>query len=96
MAARLISVQEAAKLLGVTPQSVRNWIDKGYITARQVGDHQVVDRETIERYFDGLQEWDRLEKTVYAKLDRLRKEDGELDDAIRDVAARPSRTLRMN
>ena len=85
MAARLISVQEAAKLLGITPQSVRNWIDKGYITAHQVGDHLVVDRETIERYFDGLQEWDRLEKTAREKLEKLRKEDWELDDEIHDV-----------
>lgn len=85
MAARLISVQEAAKLLGITPQSVRNWIDKGYITAHQVGDHQVVDRETIERYFDGLQEWGKLEKVVYEKLEKIRKEDWELDDEIHDV-----------
>ena len=85
MAARLISVQEAAKLLGITPQSVRNWIDKGYIKGHMVGDHLVVDRETIERYFDGLQEWDRLEKTAREKLEKLRKEDEELDDAIHDV-----------
>lgn len=85
MAARLISVQEAAKLLGLTPQSVRNWIDKGYIKGRMVGDHFVVDRETIERYFDGLQEWGKLEKTVYEKLEKLRKEDWELDDEIHDV-----------
>ena len=85
MAARLISVQEAAKLLGITPQSVRNWIDKGYIKGHMVGDHFVVDRETIEQYFDGLQELGKLEKTVYEKLEKLRKEDWELDDEIHDV-----------
>ena len=85
MAARLISVQEAAKLLGVTPQSVRNWIDKGYIKGHMVGDHLVVDRETIEQYFDGLKELGKLEKTVYEKLEKLRKEDWELDDEIHDV-----------
>lgn len=85
MAARLISVQEAAKLLGITPQSVRNWIDKGYIKGHMVGDHLVVDRETIEQYFDGLQELEKLEKTVYEKLEKLRKEDWELDDEIHDV-----------
>lgn len=85
MAARLISVQEAAKLLGITPQSVRNWIDKGYIKGHMVGDHLVVDRETIEQYFDGLQELGKLEKTVFAKLEKLRKEDWELDDEIHDV-----------
>lgn len=85
MAARLISVQEAAKLLGIAPQSVRNWIDKGYIKGHMVGDHLVVDRETIEQYFDGLQELGKLEKTVYGKLEKLRKEDWELDDEIHDV-----------
>ncbi len=85
MAARLISVQEAAKLLGITPQSVRNWIDKGYIKGHMVGDHLVVDRETIEQYFDGLQELGKLERTVYEKLEKLRKEDWELDDEIHDV-----------
>ena len=85
MAARLISVQEAAKLLGITPQSVRNWIDKGYIKGHMVGDHLVVDRETIEQYFDGLQELGKLERTVYEKLEKLRKEDWELDDEINDV-----------
>ena len=85
MAARLISVQEAAKLLSVTPQSVRNWIDKGYIKGHMVGDHLVVDRETIEQYFDGLKELGKLEKTVYEKLEKLRKEDWELDDEIHDV-----------
>ena len=50
-----------------------------------VGDHFVVDRETIERYFDGLQEWGKLEKTVYEKLEKLRKEDWELDDEIHDI-----------
>ena len=92
MAARLISVQEAAKLLGITPQSVRNWIDKGYIKGHIVGDHLVVDRETIEQYFDGLQELGKLEKTVYAKLEKLRKEDWELDDEIHDVLMAKEKT----
>ena len=92
MAARLISVQEAAKLLGITPQSVRNWIDKGYIKGHMVGDHLVVDRETIEQYFDGLQELGKLEKTVYAKLEKLRKEDWELDDEIHDVLMAKEKT----
>ena len=47
MAAKLISVQEAAKLLGITPQSVRNWINNGYIKGHKVGDHLVVNRDTI-------------------------------------------------
>lgn len=85
MAARLISVQEAAKLLGITSQSVRNWIDKGYIKGHMVGVRLVVDRETIEQYFDGLHELGKLEKSVYEKLEKLRKEDWELDDEIHDV-----------
>ena len=85
MAAKLISVQEAAKLLGITPQSVRNWINNGYIKGHKVGDHLVVNRDTIEQYFDSLKDLAHLEKSVYDKTEQLREEDGELDNEIRDI-----------
>ena len=85
MAAKLISVQEAAKLLGITPQSVRNWINNGYIKGHKVGDHLVVNRDTIELYFDSLKDLAHLEKSVYDKTEQLREEDGELDNEIRDI-----------
>ena len=85
MAAKLISVQEAAKLLGITPQSVRNWINSGYIKGHKVGDHLVVNRETIEQYFDSLKDLAHLEKSVHDKTEQLRVENLKLDDEIIDV-----------
>lgn len=85
MAAKLISVQEAAKLLGITPQSVRNWINSGYIKGHKVGDHLVVNRETIEQYFDSLKDLAHLEKSVHDKTEQLREENLKLDNEIIDI-----------
>lgn len=85
MAAKLISVQEAAKLLGITPQSVRNWINSGYIKGHKVGDHLVVNRETIEQYFDNLKDLAHLEKSVHDKTEQLREENLKLDNEIIDI-----------
>lgn len=85
MAAKLISVQEAAKLLGITPQSVRNWINCGYIKGHKVGDHLVVNRETIEQYFDNLKDLAHLEKSVHDKTEQLREENLKLDNEIIDI-----------
>ena len=85
MAAKLISVQEAAKLLGITPQSVRNWINSGYIKGHKVGDHLVVNRETIEQYFDNLKDLAHLEKSDHDKTEQLREENLKLDNEIIDI-----------
>ena len=85
MAAKLISVQEAAKLLGITPQSVRNWINSGYIKGHKVGEHLVVNRETIEQYFDNLKDLAHLEKSVHDKTEQLREENLKLDNEIIDI-----------
>ena len=85
MAAKLISIQEAAKLLGITPQSVRNWINSGYIKGHKVGDHLVVNRETIEQYFDSLKDLAHLEKSVHEKTEQLREENLKLDNEIIDI-----------
>jgi len=85
MAAKLISIQEAAKLLGITPQSVRNWINCGYIKGHKVGDHLVVNRETIEQYFDSLKDLAHLEKSVHDKTEQLREENLKLDNEIIDI-----------
>jgi hypothetical protein len=44
--ARLISRQEAARLLDVSLQTVSNWIEKGYIKGHMIDKHLMVDRET--------------------------------------------------
>ena len=83
--ARLISRQEAAKMLDVSTQTITNWIDKGFIKGHMIDKHLMVDRETIEQYFDNLQDLAHLEKAVAEKTAYLRTEDFKLDDEIRDL-----------
>lgn len=83
--ARLITRQEAARLLDVSTQTVSNWIEKGYIKAHMLDNHLLVDRETIEQHFDSLQDLAHLEKTVKEKTEYLRKEDFNLEFEINDL-----------
>lgn len=82
--ARLISRQEAAKLLDVSTQTITNWIDKGFIKGHMMDKHVMVDRETIEQYFDSLQDLVHLEKAVAEKKEHLHAEEFKLDEDIRD------------
>ena len=83
--ARLVTRQEAARLLDVSTQTVSNWIEKGYIKAHMLDNHLLVDRETIEQHFDSLQEWAHLEKIVAEKTEYLHKEDMNLEYEINDL-----------
>lgn len=83
--ARLITRQEAARLLDVSTQTVSNWIEKGYIKAHMLDNHLLVDRETIVQHFDSLQDLAHLEKTVKEKTEYLRKEDFNLEFEINDL-----------
>jgi len=83
--ARLVTRQEAARLLDVSTQTVSNWIEKGYIKAHMLDNHLLVDRETIEQHFDSLQDLAHLEKTVKEKTEYLRKEDFNLEFEINDL-----------
>ena len=82
---RLITRQEAARLLDVSTQTVSNWIEKGYIKAHMLDNHLLVDRQTIEQHFDSLQEWAHLEKIVAEKTEYLHKEDMNLEYEINDL-----------
>ena len=50
--ARLITRKEAAELLDCEPQTITNWVEKGAINGHKVGNVLMVDRESIEQYFD--------------------------------------------
>ena len=83
--ARLISRQEAARLLDVSEQTVSNWIQKCVIKGHLIENRLYVDRETIEQYFDNLQDLAHLEKTVKEKTEYLREEDFNLQFEIDDL-----------
>lgn len=83
--ARLISRQEAARMLDVSTQTVTNWISKGMIKGHMVENHVMVDKETIEQFFDSLQDLAHLEKTVAEKTEYLRNADFKLGFEIHDI-----------
>ena len=83
--ARLISRQEAARMLDVSEQKVSNWIQKGVIKGHLIENRLYVDRETIEQYLDGLQDLAHLENSVKEKTKYLREEDFNLQFEIDDL-----------
>lgn len=54
--ARMISRQEAAELLDCNVQTVTNWVERGLLKGHTIGRALMVDRESIEQYFDDLKE----------------------------------------
>lgn len=81
----MISRQEAARLLDVSEQTVSNWVEKGLIKGHMIDKHLMVDRETIEQYFDGLKELTHLEQKIEEGKELLQKEDDKLRSEMHDL-----------
>lgn len=83
--ARLVSRDEAALLLDVTPQTISNWVEKGILKYHQV-DHQLkIDKATIEKYFDTLSDLAFIEKRVFAARRGLQLAEKELEKNLDDT-----------
>lgn len=73
---KLISIIETSRRLGLTEQSVRDWIKKGYISVREVGRARYIDEDTILALQDTIEDIKRQQ----LKLEALRNEiKGEYD-----------------
>lgn len=101
---RMISRQEAAEILRVDPQTITNWCGKGVLRAKQVGKWLMVDRDTITKLFDSLQDLAESEKAIkelqednYAKMRELKQanEEWQKDIAFANGMEKPSRLIRM-
>lgn len=101
---RMISRQEAAEILRVDPQTITNWCGKGVLRAKQVGKWLMVDRDTITKLFDSLQDLAESEKVIkdlqqknYEMVHKLRQANDQwmLDVAMVNGMERPSRLIRM-
>ena len=101
---RMISRQEAAEILRVDPQTITNWCNKGVLRAKQVGKWLMVDRDTITKLFDSLQDLAESEKAImelkqdnYAKMRELKQanEEWQKDVAFVNGMEKPSRLVRM-
>ena len=83
--ARLISRDEAALLLDVTPQTISNWVEKGILKYHKV-DHQLkIDKATIEKYFDTISDLAFIEKRISAAKRDLQLTERELEKNLDDT-----------
>lgn len=82
--ARFISRQQAARLLDVTDQTVSNWISKGVIMCRMVGSQTMIDRTSIEKYFDTLTDLSSISDSISEERRRLETEKAQLDADLSD------------
>ena len=83
--ARLITRNEAAQLLDVTPQTISNWVEKGMLIGHYVDRQLVIDRSTIEKYFDTLSEVGFMEKRISAAKRDLQFVENELTTNLKDT-----------
>lgn len=83
--ARLITRNEAAQLLDVTPQTISNWVEKGILIGHYVDRQLVIDRSTIEKYFDTLSEVRFMEKRISAAKRDLQFVENELMTNLKDT-----------
>ena len=91
-------------MLRVDPQTITNWCSKGVLRAKQVGKWLMVDRDTITKLFDSLQDLAESEKVImdlkqdnYAKMRELKQanEEWQKDVAFVNGMEKPSRLVRM-
>lgn len=83
--ARLISRDEAALLLDVTPQTISNWVEKGVLKGHFVDRQLKIDKATIEKYFDTLSDLTFIEKRVSAAKRDLQLTEKELEKNLKDT-----------
>lgn len=49
----MLTVPEAAKLIGRNPETVRRWIREGKLRARKVGSQHVIEEQDLEPILNG-------------------------------------------
>ena len=86
--ARMISRQEAANLLNVSGQTISNWVEKGVLNAHYDCDGRntmLIDRKSIEKYFDTLEVLAFMEKRIALQKKTLREETDALEKDLDDM-----------
>ncbi len=83
--ARLLSREEAAMLLDVTPQSISNWVEKGILKGHFVDHLLKIDKASIEKYFDTLSDLAFIEKRIVVMRHDLQLTERELEKNLKDT-----------
>ena len=88
--ARMISKQEAATLLNVTTQTISNWVEKGILNSHYSCDGRntlLIDRKSIEKYFDTLEDLAFMEKRIALQKKNLKEETTVLEKQVTDMSS---------
>ena len=83
--ARLLSRDEAALLLDVTPHTISNWVEKGVLKGHFVDRLLKIDKATIEKYFDTLSDLAFIEKRIFVAKRDLQLAEKELEKNLDDT-----------
>lgn len=86
----MVSRQEAAELLNVTVQTISNWVEKGVLNAHSSIDGRntpLIDRKSIERYFDTLEDLAFMEKRISIQKNSLKEEQAALGEKIKEMSS---------
>lgn len=81
----MISRQEAAELLNCHPQTVSNWVEKGVIKGHKVGGFLMVDRNSIEQYFDSLKDLAVMEQKIIDMKNELKERTEEMQATLNEA-----------
>ena len=87
--ARMITRQEAANLLDVSAQTISNWVEKGILNSHNSCDGRntmLIDRKSIEKYFDSLEDLAFMEKRISLQRKSLKEETDALEGKIHDMS----------
>ena len=88
--ARMITRQEAANLLDVSAQTISNWVEKGILNSHNSCDGRntmLIDRQSIEQYFDTLQDLAFMEKRIAVQKKKLSEESAALENDLKEMAS---------
>ena len=85
---RMITRKEAADILNVSAQTITNWVEKGVLKGHfpQEGKKKLlIDRNSIESYFDTFKDLSDIENCVARYKDLLLNESAELEEKVKEV-----------
>ena len=86
--ARMITRQEAADILNVSGQTISNWVEKGILNGHYSCDGRntmLIDRKSIEKYFDTLENLAFMEKRIALQRKTLKEESDALENDLKDM-----------
>ena len=71
---RLLSIVETANRLGLTEQTLRNWIKEGYISVKSVGKARYIDEDAVIALQDTVEDINRQKSNLDAILVEIRND----------------------